>query len=85
MLLDLKVTGMMCDGCANSVTKALKAIGDLVKSVEVNLEDGVVEVEVAAETIGDALEAYPALIFAVTEAGFEAEAMLPPGSELVEI
>mmetsp|Transcript_26964 Transcript_26964/g.51387 ORF Transcript_26964/g.51387 Transcript_26964/m.51387 type:complete len:163 (-) Transcript_26964:281-769(-) len=75
MELDLKVSGMMCGGCADSVTTALKKL-DAVKDVAVDLDTGVVEVEVKVATMIDALELFPGLVSAVTAAGFEAEPML---------
>jgi|TARA_B110000977_G_scaffold108144_1_gene140835 copper chaperone CopZ len=69
----LKVEGMMCDGCATSVTEALTGSLDAVKDVKVDLEGKKVSVFVACETMMDGLAMMPALVEAVQEAGFEAE------------
>merc|ERR1712216_828612 len=36
--ISLKVEGMMCDGCASSITEALEGAADAVKDVTVDLE-----------------------------------------------
>ena len=62
----LKVNGMTCTGCVNSVRKVLAAI-DGVQSAEVSLEKG------EATVVYDAARAQPAQFKrAVEDAGFEA-------------
>jgi len=73
--IDLKVTGMACEGCADSVRTVLGKLAE-VKAVEVELESGVVTVEVIADTMGEVLAALPALVGAITDAGFEAEPLI---------
>ena len=70
----LKVDGMMCEGCAESVTEALrKASPDRVVTVDVNLETKMVRVGVNAESAVAGLTLMPALVDAVKGAGFDAE------------
>ncbi len=57
----VKIEGMMCEGCASSVDKALRAVPG-VTSVDVNLKKGTATVE------GDADD--DALVRAVVDAGF---------------
>ena len=65
---------MMCEGCAESVTEALrKASPDRVVTVDVNLETKMVRVGVNAESAVAGLTLMPALVDAVKGAGFEAE------------
>ena len=47
------------------------------EDVTVNLDTGIVDVEVKAETMVDALELFPQLVAAVKGAGFEAEPSIP--------
>ncbi|KAK3264322.1 hypothetical protein CYMTET_26931 [Cymbomonas tetramitiformis] len=72
MEVDIKVEGMVCGGCSGNVAKALEKV-EKVEKVEVNLETGVASVWLNVETMGDALEALPSLVGAVTDAGFDAE------------
>ena len=69
----LKVEGMMCDGCASSVTEALTGASPDVSSVDVNLETKMVTVAVKAESAVAGLTLMPALVNAVKGAGFDAE------------
>ena len=65
---------MMCEGCAESVTEALrKASPDRVVTVDVNLETKMVRVGVNAESAVAGLMLMPALVDAVKGAGFDAE------------
>lgn len=59
----LQVSGMTCNGCVKHVTTALRAVPG-VTAVEVDLASG------RAKVVGEA--AVPALIAAVTDAGYEA-------------
>jgi copper chaperone len=63
---NLKVTGMTCNHCIARAKKALESVSG-VDSVEVTLEPG------AAKVTGSV--AHDALIAAVKEAGYEAEAV----------
>jgi copper chaperone CopZ len=65
----LKVEGMMCDGCASSVTIFVSRL----TSVDVNLETKMVTVAVKAESAVAGLTLMPALVDAVKGAGFDAE------------
>ena len=69
----LKVEGMMCEGCASSVTEALTGASPDVSSVDVNLETKMVTVAVKAESAVAGLTLMPALVDAVKGAGFDAE------------
>ena len=70
--ISLKVEGMMCDGCAESVTEALSA-APAVADVKVSLEEKKVSVFVTCDTMMDGLAMMPELVEAVKGAGFEAE------------
>lgn len=61
--VDLKVGGMTCQGCVNSVTRALSRVPG-VAQVAVSLEAGSAHVEGTASP--------DALVAAVTKAGYEA-------------
>ncbi len=63
--MSLAVRGMVCDGCASSVSEALAAVAG-VESVEVQLGESRASLVVAAETSDEALVA------AVEAAGFGA-------------
>lgn len=69
----LKVDGMMCEGCAESVTEALRKASPDVAAVDVNLESKIVRVGVKAESAVAGLTLMPALVDAVKGAGFDAE------------
>lgn len=67
--ITLHIDGMSCGHCLNAVSRALHGVaGAEVKSVQI----GRAEVEVAS------LETVPALIAAVTEAGYRATPVAPP-------
>lgn len=61
----LKVSGMTCGACVRHVTEALQPLPG-VEQVEVNLETGIVRVQGSSDQ--------PALIAALDEAGYPAEA-----------
>ena len=60
----LKVTGMSCDGCVSSVTKALKAV-DCIDDVSVPLGAGE-----SAISYGEHLKSRPILRPAIVAAGY---------------
>jgi copper chaperone len=62
----LKVTGMTCGHCEAAVKKALEAVPGVTAVARVDRNDGVAEVEGAADVA--------ALIAAVVEEGYTAEA-----------
>ena len=63
-MLELKVSGMTCNGCAASVAHAIKTV-DAEASVQVDLRSGLVRVEGKAATSD--------LISAIGVAGYEAK------------
>lgn len=63
----IEVSGMMCEGCANSVESALKGVSG-VKRADVSLEE-----ERARLSVDDEV-AEPDLVTAVEDAGYEAKA-----------
>jgi len=65
----LKVTGMSCDHCVQSVTKALQNVSG-VRSVSVSLEQGRAEVEHSEDL------SIQSLVDAVAKAGYSAEVQL---------
>ncbi len=71
--IELKVAGMTCASCANSVSKALKRVAG-VQDVHVDLARG------AASVTGDqTAQKTPELIAALAAAGYEASADSSPG------
>jgi copper chaperone CopZ len=74
--VDLKVTGMSCECCAEGVQGALEKLEHLVSKVEVDLDSGKTTVEVKVGTMAAAVEALPTLVAAVESAGFEAEPLI---------
>lgn len=68
-MIRLKVTGMSCGHCEGAVTKALAAVPGVTRVVEVDHEKSVAVVEGDPETT--------ALIAAIREEGYEAEATGP--------
>jgi copper chaperone CopZ len=64
----LKVTGMSCHHCVQSVTKALQSVAG-VRSVSVSLEQGRAEVEHSEDLPTQSL------VNAVAEAGYTAEVL----------
>jgi len=75
VVLTLKVDGMMCDGCAESVTTKLmnNTKGVKVTAVDVNLDTKMVKVSVDCASVVEGLTKIPALVETVQEGGFEAE------------
>jgi copper chaperone len=65
----LKVTGLTCGGCVQSITRALKAVA-AVDQVEVNLTTGETSVHFD-ETLATSAQ----LLVAVSKAGFGVELM----------
>jgi copper chaperone len=55
-MVELKVTGMTCNGCANSVKRAINRL-DPNATVEVHLESGLVRIEgtVLAEQVKESI------------------------------
>ncbi len=72
-MIDLRISGMSCDGCRERVTGALERV-DGVQKAKVDLDRGYAEVSLdpASETGPDEL------VQAVREAGYDAE---PPSAE----
>jgi len=71
--IELKVAGMTCASCANSVSKALKRVAG-VQYVHVDLARG------TASVTGDqTAQKTPELIVALSAAGYEASADSSPG------
>lgn len=64
--IDLGVKGMTCGGCARSVERVLSGLQG-VASVQVSLDEAKARVQ-----FDPALTGRPAMVRAVTEAGFEA-------------
>jgi copper chaperone len=63
--VDIKVEGMTCGGCVNSIQNALRQ-RDGVLQAAADLDGGIVSVEFDPERIGQA-----ALEAAITDAGFD--------------
>ena len=74
MVVELKVEGMMCDGCVESVTTKLmnNDKGVKVTAVDVDLAK-IVRVSIDCESVVDGVTKLPALVETVVEGGFEAE------------
>lgn len=70
--LQLKVTGMVCDGCSGRVLEALQKTPG-VKDVKVDLDSGLATVQIEAASQVEAFNAMPKLIEIVTGLGFEAQ------------
>ena len=66
--VELKVEGMVCDGCVASVTRALQA-RDGVSGVSVSLQEGAVTIDFDPGTV-----ALPDLTAAIEAAGFDVAA-----------
>ena len=66
--VELKVEGMVCDGCVASVTRALQA-RDGVSEVSVSLQEGAVTIDFDPATV-----ALPELTAAIEAAGFDVAA-----------
>ena len=75
VVVELKVEGMMCDGCAESVTTKLmnNDKGVKVTAVDVDLATKIVRVSIDCESVVDGVTKLPALVETVVEGGFEAE------------
>ena len=65
-MVKLRVSGMTCGCCAHAVEKALAAVAGVGRVVEVSVQRG--------EAVLEGDPATPALVEAVREAGYEAEA-----------
>ena len=63
--IELKVEGMTCGGCVNSVQNALNQ-GNGIRSAAANLDSGIVTVEFDSTIIQQ-----PVIVTAITEAGFD--------------
>mmetsp|Transcript_6806 Transcript_6806/g.16979 ORF Transcript_6806/g.16979 Transcript_6806/m.16979 type:complete len:155 (-) Transcript_6806:348-812(-) len=70
--LEIKVAGMMCEGCTSRVQEALQKAAPQSK-VTVSLEKAMASVEVKAPSQLDALNQLPKLVETVKALGFEAE------------
>eukprot|EP00890_Picochlorum_soloecismus_P005653 jgi/Picsp_1/6089/NSC_03443-R1_mercuric reductase len=75
VLVDIKVDGMMCDGCTSRVQEALEKIENVV-SAKPDLDTGVVEVSIACATQLEAAELLPTLVESVRGLGFEAQPLI---------
>ncbi|MBM3238231.1 heavy-metal-associated domain-containing protein [Candidatus Poribacteria bacterium] len=64
----LKINGMTCEHCVQTVTKSLEGL-DGVKKAKVKLKSGIAKVAYDSDKIG-----VDGLIAAVVEAGYEAKA-----------
>lgn len=74
MELELKVEGMVCEGCTSRVENALKAM-DGVDKVKINLATGIATVEVHANDPMDAaFNKMPPMVEKITQLGFKAQA-----------
>ncbi len=69
MAIKLRVVGMSCEHCVQAVKKALEGVPG-VKSAQVSLEQGLVEVETDTEPVP-----VEQLVKAIEEAGYQAEAL----------
>ncbi|EFN56470.1 hypothetical protein CHLNCDRAFT_145140 [Chlorella variabilis] len=70
--VQLKVDGMVCEGCSSRVEEALQKMAG-VKKVQVDLEKGLATVQVEAASQIDAFNAVQPLAEAIKGLGFEAE------------
>ena len=78
VVVELKVEGMMCEGCAENVTKRLmnNTKGVNVAAVDVDLATKIVKVSIDCESVIDGVTKLPALVESVQEdGGFDAEPM----------
>ena len=78
VVVELKVEGMMCAGCAENVTKRLmnNTKGVNVAAVDVDLDTKIVKVSIDCESVVDGVTKLPALVESVQEdGGFDAEPM----------
>ena len=67
MTIRFNIPGMICGGCARSITKAIQGI-DTAAKVETDISERRVSVETGADSADSA-----ALIAAIREAGYEAQ------------
>ncbi|KAK9822462.1 hypothetical protein WJX81_004541 [Elliptochloris bilobata] len=73
MEVEMKIAGLMCDGCSTRVHDAVKGM-EGVESVQVTLSSGLATVQVhAADNMEAAFVQLPRLISAVNALGFQAE------------
>lgn len=70
--MEIKVDGIVCDGCTSRVEDGLKNVSD-VSNAHANLESGLVEVEVLVETQMDAVDKLEELCQCVEDLGFDAQ------------
>ena len=73
--ITLRVEGMMCEGCAETVESALKKSED-VEDVTVDLQTKIVIVKVGSDRVQSQVEAMgkiPEFVKMVTESGFDCE------------
>ncbi|KAI3426478.1 hypothetical protein D9Q98_008844 [Chlorella vulgaris] len=77
MEVQLKVGGMVCDGCSSRVEEMLQTMAG-VKKAHVDLEKGVATVQVDADSQIDALKALEPLAEAIKALGFDAEPHFDP-------
>lgn len=70
--LQIKIDGMVCDGCSSRVQEALEKTQG-VKAVDVNLEKGLATLQLDAPTQMDAFNSFPKLIDIIKDLGFDAE------------
>mmetsp|Transcript_4037 Transcript_4037/g.7405 ORF Transcript_4037/g.7405 Transcript_4037/m.7405 type:complete len:151 (-) Transcript_4037:139-591(-) len=68
--VELKIEGMMCEGCTSRVTEALQAVSE-VQSAAVTLEPGAATVELKKGSSKE--EAVQTLVQTVVDLGFEAK------------
>ena len=75
VVVTLKVDGMMCEGCAESVTTLLMKNdkGVSVSAVDIDLETKMVKVSIACESVVEGVTKLPALVDVVVAGGYEAE------------
>lgn len=75
MVVSLKVEGMMCDGCAESVTTLLMKNdkGVKVSAVDVDLDTKIVKVSIECQSVVDGVTKLPALVESVVAGGYDAE------------
>eukprot|EP00884_Botryococcus_braunii_P022881 jgi/Botrbrau1/9277/Bobra.0111s0005.1 len=71
--MEVKVSGMTCEGCSTRVQKALESLAG-VEAAEVALDSGIARIHVAASGQLDAFYTQlPRLVDAIRQLGFDAE------------
>jgi len=71
--LEVKVDGMMCNGCVTRIQTALQAMPE-VASAKVDLQSGIATVDVrATDQLDAAMNALPKVVQQVADLGFGAE------------